>query len=180
MRSAQEAIETYVRAKDGNRPHLLARAFAADATLEMIVPPGTISFPPWTSGLEPIADVLVRRFAQTYENVHTFCLAPPPREDDDDFSCAWLVGMSEKDQGVVRVGCGRYDWRFRSRARRLVARLRITVQRMESLAPMRLRSVMDWLAGLPYPWCSVATALRAAPPLEELQPIRNALADRSA
>ena len=75
MPSIREAVEIYIRAKDENRPYLMERAFAENATLEMVVNSGTISFPPISIGLESISNVLVRRFAQTYENVHTFCLA---------------------------------------------------------------------------------------------------------
>jgi hypothetical protein len=37
MTSLRNAIETYIRSKDGNRPHVLADAFAADAELAMAV-----------------------------------------------------------------------------------------------------------------------------------------------
>src|SRR5574340_1854084 len=107
MSFPQEAIETYIRAKDENRPYLMGRAFAEDIALEMIVKSGTISFPPISSGLESVSDVLVRRFAQTYENVHTFCLASPPRTNHiGAFSCSWLFAMSDKEARTPRVGCG--------------------------------------------------------------------------
>jgi hypothetical protein len=130
--TAKEAIEHYLRAKDQNLPWLMESAFAANATLEMIVNAGTLAFPPLSIGVPSIADVLVRRFAQTYENVHTFCLAPPPRADQLDFSCDWLVGMSEKESRAVRVGCGRYDWRFPAEVPRVAERLTITIEAMES------------------------------------------------
>ena len=176
MSNAREAVETYIRAKDENRPYLMERAFAADATLEMVVDSGAISFPPSSVGLEPISDVLVRRFAQTYENVRTLCLATPPRNDVVNFSCDWLVGMSEKDDRRVRLGYGRYDWLFQSRPTHLVERLTITIHQMESLAPSSLAPVMNWLASLPYPWCTAQAALAGIPSLEGLQPIRQSLA----
>src|SRR5438552_15096278 len=119
MLSARESIATYIRAKDENRPYLMARAFAETATLEMVVKTDTVSFPSITNGVEAISDVLVRRFAQTYENVRTFCFTPCPRLDDVRFSCHWLVGMSEKESRMVRIGCGRYDWQFRAEGPRL-------------------------------------------------------------
>jgi hypothetical protein len=180
MQSAQESIAAYIRAKDENRPYLMAKAFAEAATLEMVVKTDAISFPPVSNGLETITEVLVRRFAQTYENVRTFCLTPPPRIDDDGFSCHWLVGMSEKEGRRVRVGCGRYDWKFRAQGPRLVERLTITIDLMQSLAPNRLSSIMDWLSGLPYPWCSAQQALVGAPSLDELEPIWLHLARESA
>jgi hypothetical protein len=120
MPSAQ-AVEIYIRAKDENRPYLMERAFAENAILEMIVNSGTISFPPISIGLQSISDVLVRRFAQTHENVHTFRLAAPPRNDEVNFSCDWLVGMSERTvvgfgpmvHGASRVGGNSFARRTR-------------------------------------------------------------------
>ena len=179
MDSAEDSIATYIRAKDENRPYLMARAFAKDAALEMVVKAATISFPPTSQGLESITDVLVRRFAQSYENVHTFCLAAPPRTDEIGFSCDWLVGMSEKDSRMVRVGCGRYDWQFRSEPPHLATRLVITIEQMQSLAPDSLASVMSWLSRLPYPWCSSQTLMASAPRLDELKPVQHYIARMS-
>jgi hypothetical protein len=180
MPSPQEAVETYVRAKDENRPYLMERAFAQDVALEMIVESGTISFPPISSGFESVCDVLVRRFGQMYENVHTFCLASPPKEHQHIFSCGWLVGMSEKESRAVRVGCGRYDWLFQPDAPYLVSKLTITIEQMQSLSPMRLAPVMRWLNQLPYPWCSPQDVTGSMPALEELQPIGRRIVRESA
>jgi len=180
MHYAQESIEAYIRAKDGNRPHMMSQAFAHDATVQMVVKAGSISFPPVSIGFESITDVLVRQFAQTYENIHTFCLAAPPWSDQVTFSCGWLVGMSEKQTRAVRVGCGQYDWLFQSQAPLLVERLTITIELMESLAPNSLIPVMDWFSRLPYPWCLPQIALANAPPLDGLEPIRHYVARGSA
>jgi hypothetical protein len=175
MPSPRETVEIYLRAKDENRPYLMERAFAEDAKLEMVVKSGTIAFPPISIGLQTISDVLVRRFAQTYENVHTFCLSAPPPDDQLSFSCNWLVGMSEKDSRSVRVGYGRYDWRFQSQGQRLVDRLAITIERMESLPPSHLASVVEWLSRLPYPWCTAQSALAGIPTHELLHPIQHGI-----
>src|SRR5262249_61030654 len=87
MPSPSDAIRAYRRGKDGNRPHLLSGAFAPAAAVEMIVKTPAISFPSMVTGLDAIADVLVRRFALTYENVYTFCLSSPPSDDSHAFSC---------------------------------------------------------------------------------------------
>ena len=147
----------------------------AGATLDVVVNRGAISFPPHSVGLDSITDVLVRRFAQVYENVHTLCLATPPRKDAIHFYCDWLVGMSEKDSRRVRIGYGRYDWTFQSRPPRLTERLTITIDQMESLAPACLAPVMSWLAGLPHPWCTPRAALAGIPSLAGSQPIRRSL-----
>ena len=167
----RDIVATYIRAKDENRPHLMRGAFATTAELRVVATPGTISFPGFTQGIDPITDILVRRFAQTYENVHTFCLAAAPRDDATTFSCPWLVGMSEKETRAIRVGCGRYDWVFNVAPPRLVGRLTITIELMQSLAADTLPPIMDWLAQLPYPWCSAQTAVRTAPTLDDLRPV---------
>jgi hypothetical protein len=159
--SIAHLVATYIRAKDSNRPHLMKAAFAQDAALEMIVNAGTISFPPRSAGLDAITDVLVSRFGQTFENVHTFCLCTPPEGSASSFSCPWLVGMSEKAGGAVRLGSGRYDWTFRSGR---VQHLTITIDQMEVLPPSDLEHVMGWLGSLPYPWCPADVAERSIPP----------------
>lgn len=169
--SGAAAVATYIRAKDANRPELMADAFTDDATLEMVVNTRSISFPPLTVGRASITDVLVRRFGETYENVRTFCLSGPPRPSEAMFSCAWLVGMSERNTKDVRVGCGRYDWWFRSGSPYLAERLVITVDLMQVLPPGSCPAVMEWLRGLPYPWCEARLAVESAPKLAPLRPI---------
>lgn len=168
----RETIASYIRAKDENRPHLMSRAFADAATLRMIVNTEAISFPPLVHGREAITDVLVRRFNQTYENIRTFCLSSPPAFQRTAFSCAWLVGMSSKEDRVVRVGCGRYDWTFRAERPHLVEELTIAIDVMQLLPADTLASVVDWLEPLPHPWCSKQTLADRAPRLESLAPIR--------
>lgn len=73
----EQILRTYVHAKDENRPHLLDGVFSTDARLEIRNRSEQISFPAVTVGLAGIADVLVRRFNQTYENIYSFCLARP-------------------------------------------------------------------------------------------------------
>jgi hypothetical protein len=172
-----ECIRTYLRAKDQNRPHLMKSAFADSARLEVRVATDAISFPPVTSGLDAITQVLVRDFGCAYENVYTFCLSSEPKDDlDGNFNCRWLVGMSEKATGSVRVGCGNYDWSFQLEEPKLADSLVITIKTMKILPPERLQPVMTWLTALPYPWCSVLTAIGAMPELSELADVRGLLA----
>lgn len=177
---AQDLITGYVRAKDHNRPYAMSKVFARDARLEMIVHTGTISFPALTEGNDAIADVLARRFAQSYENVHTFCVATPPegdaRHDMRHYGCRWLVVMSEKESRAPRVGCGRYDWTFRPGAALLVGKLTITIDQMHTLPADRLGALMDWVAPLPYPWCPVAALSVGVPAIDELQSVMGYLA----
>jgi hypothetical protein len=165
-------IRTYLRAKDENRPHLMKLAFAETAILEMTVETGAISFPPVTEGIDAIAKVLVRDFGQAYENIYTFCLTNPPSGNDGSFRCRWMVGMSEKASGAVRVGCGYYDWSFQIAEPHLVERLRITIKMMKVLPPENLGPVMGWLFKMPYPWCLASEAIKAMPDLAALDEVR--------
>ena len=153
-------IRTYVRAKDENRPHLMPHAFAADATLQMTVKSEAISFPARSEGLAAIADVLVRRFGQTYDNVYTFCLTNSrPARDTTRYECDWLVGMSNKVDGNVRVGCGSYVWTFTLQERGW------RVQTLDIV-------IDDWLGQLASPWNAALQALAQMPALVKLEPVR--------
>lgn len=170
MNPAQSAIENYIKAKDGNRPHLLNHAFVPGATLNMVVRTGSISFPPHVEGIGAIGDVLVRQFGQTYENVYTFCLGLPPAVACSTYQCKWLVGMSDKSAGEARVGCGSYEWQF-SPESGLVERLVITIEYMKVLPAAELSGIMNGLSRLNYPWCSPEAVLSSMPDLEALEAV---------
>jgi hypothetical protein len=167
--SPEAVLRNYFHAKDGNRPHLMSKVFCKTAALQMRVNTDAIAFPASSLGIEAIADVLVRRFAQTYDNVYSYYLERPPAQASR-FSCNWLVGMTEKSNGNVRVGCGAYDWEF-DEALGLASRLAITIEAMQTLAPDRFTAVFDWLGALSYPWSSAAAAAASAPALEALDPV---------
>ncbi|HXP98140.1 MAG TPA: hypothetical protein VN809_15610 [Telmatospirillum sp.] len=170
--SAETLILTYILAKDGNRPHLLRQTFAEDAELKMVLNTGAINFPPIAQSRESIADILARQFGATYENIYTFCLdRPPPGDRLASFSCDWAVGMSEKANRSVRVGCGRYDWRFSPTAPLRVEHLAITIDVMESLPPACGDEILDWLSALPYPWCTPKMFVQTAPAIAALRPV---------
>lgn len=172
-RTAENVLRMYIRAKDENRPHLLARVFSETARLEMIVKTGAITFPPVATGVAAITENLVRNFGRTYENVYSFFLArPEPGAHADTFACDWLVGMSAKEDGRVRVGFGRYDWHFQSDEPHLADRLVITIEAMQVLSSAYLEPVFRWLTALPYPWGSAERILTAAPAIPDLEPIR--------
>jgi hypothetical protein len=152
-----EAVSTYFFAKDGNRPH--------DA----------VSFPESAKGVDAIEDILGRRFANDFENVYTFGLTRPTAANRHHFPCHWLVGMSAKNNGALRVGCGRYDWYFTPDDRCLVERLIITIDEMCVLSEAKLDDLMTWLSGLPYPWCTPEEAARTMPRIEGLAAIEKYL-----
>jgi hypothetical protein len=166
----EAVLREYFHAKDENRPHLLDRVFTADASLHINNGCSNITFPTVTQGRDAIADTLVTQFNKTYENIYSFYLARPPGTADS-FSCAWLVGMSEKDTKNTRVGCGTYDWTFSSEAPRLARALVISIHAMVVLPPSTASMVFPWLQRAGYPWSSAAQVCELAPPLPELDPV---------
>lgn len=177
MPSPLEAISTYFRAKDGNRPFLMRHAFAQDARLEMVVKTDAISFPSTANGLPELEEILVRRFATAFENVYTFGLRQPTPSDQHRFTCPWLVAMSARSDGGLRVGSGLYDWQFSSDANCLVEKLVITIDVMEVLPARELASIMGWITALPYPWCRPGEVVQDMPRLEKLAPVERYLKD---
>ena len=171
MQAHSEMIRAYIRAKDENRPYLMQRTFADSVILEMAVETASITFPPLTEGLDAVTQVLVRDFGRTFENVYTFCLTAPPINSDNPFSCDWLVVMSEKESGVVRIGCGLYDWFFQTKKPGLVEKLKIVISIMLVLPPDNLRPVMDWICALPYPWCQGERAAKEMPNIGGLKAV---------
>jgi hypothetical protein len=163
-------LRSYFHAKDENRPHMLERVFEAGAELVVVNHASTISFPARTVGREAITDVYVRNFARTYENVYSFYLQRPAARVEE-FSCGWLVIMSEKHSKCARVGCGRYDWAFGKIAPHLATHLTITIDAMQVLPPSELASVLAWAQQLSYPWCNAEEVARIAPTSELLTPV---------
>ena len=173
--NAVDAISTYILAKDRNRPQLMKDVFAGDCELEMVVRTDAISFPSSARGLEQVTEVLVTKFGDQYENLRTFCLSRPSSEHLPHFHCDWLVGMSAKQDGAVRVGCGHYDWHFGSEDSGRVKKLAIDIEVMCVLPVETSVPIMQWLAALPYPWCSHIRACESIPSIEALGPIKHFL-----
>jgi hypothetical protein len=177
MITASDAVSAYIFAKDGNRPFLMRRAFSDDAELEMDVKTDAISFPNSAKGLSALENILVRRFGLDYENIFTFCLSQPSEANRLHFACHWLVGMSARSDGQIRIGCGRYDWHFGQDGR--VEKLAIAIHCMTVLPASELSVSMTWLSGLPYPWCRPHEALRSMPTSEEFAEIATYLKQAS-
>jgi hypothetical protein len=168
-------VRNYLRAKDENRAHLISSVFCESACLEMRVKTQDISFPAVSQGSATIADVLARRFNQSYENIYTFCLDKPAAESANSppavFACDWLVGMSEKANGNVRVGCGRYEWIFQQKPPYRVERLIITIETMQTIPDHWMPKILKWLLALDYPWSSAQAVCRSAPEIKLLAPV---------
>jgi hypothetical protein len=170
----ETVLRNYLHAKDENRPHILDAVFEIDAELEIRNHSAAIAFPALTRGRSAIADVAVRSFGQTYENVYTFCLDRPVGPQRH-FECGWLVAMTAKAGGTVRVGCGRYDWEFGDRRPHLATRLVITISAMEMLAASTSATILESIGRLDYPWSSAAQVRSALDRSPALEPVRAAL-----
>jgi len=170
----EEILRNYFHAKDENRPHFLADTFQSNAVLEVRNHSEAISFPAVTEGRDGIADVLVRRFGQTHENIYSFYLRRPSGMLDT-FSCDWLVAMTEKADLTARVGCGRYDWTFSNEPPCLASRLVITISSMEVLPRSTTNLVLEWILGLPYPWTTVDQVHATAPGIPALEAVLRTL-----
>jgi hypothetical protein len=173
--NATDAISTYILAKDSNRPQLMKQVFAGDCELEMAVKTDAISFPSSAKGLESISRVLITNFADQYENVRTFCLSRPNSDYLPHFRCDWLLGMSARQGGAVRVGCGHYSWYFGSDDDGRVKKLVIDIEVMCVIPVEESEPIMQWLAALPYPWCSDIQACESIPAMDALRPIERFL-----
>ncbi|RKT22460.1 hypothetical protein B0G69_5921 [Paraburkholderia sp. RAU2J] len=174
MTLLRQSIETYICAKDGNRPHLMRSAFTVDAELVIEVKTEEISFPTLVKGLDSISAVLVSQFAQRYENIYTLCMGTPP-DDENTFRCNWLVCMTEKASGAARVGFGRYEWVCQDRSGR-VSKLKITIEEMKNLPGELGQSILEWVRKLPYPWCPHDLPAQSAPNIPSVQKIAKQLA----
>jgi hypothetical protein len=166
----ETVLRNYFRAKDEDRPDLMSDVFCEDAELTMRVKAANMSFPEFSRGLAAITDVLIRQFRQTYGNVRSFYL-DRPGPAAAEFSCAWLVGMSERSSGNVRVGCGRYEWKFQSSPPWLARDLLITIEVMQILPRSHHEGIRGWFEQLSYPWTSAADVVAAAPAIEALNPV---------
>ncbi|MBR0815733.1 hypothetical protein JQ544_29665 [Bradyrhizobium diazoefficiens] len=173
--NATDALSTYILAKDTNRPQLMKDAFASDCELKMTVKTDAISFPSSAKGLDEVTQVLVTSFGDQYQNVRTFCLSRPSADYLPHFQCDWLVGMSARQGGAIRVGCGRYNWHFSSGDNRRVSKLAIDIEVMCVLPAETSEPIMRWLGALPYPWCSNQQAYRTIPAIDALRPIKSFL-----
>jgi hypothetical protein len=166
----EAVLRGYFHAKDENRPHLLEDVFASNAELVIDNQSANIEFPAFAQGRSAIAGVLVQSFALSYENVYSFYLARPGL-GMREFTCPWLVGMSERSSGHVRVGCGAYEWAFESHPPHMASRLVVTIEAMHVLPRTESEGVFTWLRALNYPWSTPEAALQGIPANELLSPI---------
>ncbi len=165
----QMLISQYIKAKDNNKPHLMKSVFSQQATLEMIVQTDNISFPAKVTGVNQITQTLVSEFNTTYENIYTLCLTDTVQQkvEQNQLNCRWIVCMTEKTSGSLRLGYGDYQWNFEKNAPGLANHLVITIEHMIILPQALQPKVLSWFDKLPYPW-ALSSELQATMPDIEL------------
>lgn len=157
-------ISHYIQAKDTNRPVYMTQAFAPDARLEMKVDTDAISFPPLTKGRDEISQLLVRNFGQSYDNVFTWCVEDSLRQQENSWVCQWLVCMTEKSSGDIRVGCGLYHWQFEGKEDQCrVQQLTIEIDEMKVLPPAHREEIEQWIIQPGWPWATRTELLAQMP-----------------
>ncbi|MCG8334104.1 MAG: hypothetical protein MJE63_06275 [Proteobacteria bacterium] len=171
-REYKTIIDKYIRAKDTNKPYLLADVFTKSAKLDMVLDTTAISFPSKVEGEANISRTLVSDFNKTYENIYTICFDDSVKQENNTLICKWLVGMSEKENGSVRVGCGQYKWHFTKSNIPRVQTLSIVVGEMVSLSSYYRTDVLFWLDNLSSVWINSQEALQSMPTIEDLKSIR--------
>jgi hypothetical protein len=171
----QDTISRYIRAKDDNKPHLMDSVFTLSADLEMITNTEAIAFPANTHSRDGITQVLVRDFSQRFENVYTFCLTDTIEIAQSVLCCQWLVVMSGREDGELRIGCGNYHWEFEHNTSPLVQRLAISITAMVILPRSFSHALVTWANTTAYPWCNLQDLLSTMPVITELDIIRKTL-----
>ncbi|KWK16776.1 hypothetical protein WT77_29275 [Burkholderia stagnalis] len=148
-------LEGYLRAKDLNRPELIATCFAADAGLSFSLASDDIDFPARVDGAPAIAKTLVGDFGARFERCRTYCVCVEPHVNGDG-ACEmpWLVVMRQKDSGALRIGNGTYRWQFAREhdGAERIARLHIHIVRMDTIDDPRADRLDALHGALGYPW----------------------------
>ncbi|MDS0795808.1 nuclear transport factor 2 family protein [Burkholderia pseudomultivorans] len=153
--SVRALLECYLRAKDLNRPALIADCFAADAELSFSLARDDIDFPARVAGAPAIAHTLVGDFGERFERCRTYYVCMEPSVDEAGVSAMpWLVAMRQKDSGALRIGHGAYRWRFASDANGIgrIAALHIHIARMDTIDDPDGAKLTALHAAFGYPW----------------------------
>jgi hypothetical protein len=171
--TAADTMATYIEAKDRIDLQLLGRAFVGgDCEIEYSDKTQLVSLPNSSRGLQQITQFMAS-FGDQCENIRTFLLSRPNSDYLPHFRCDFLVGMNARQDGAVRVGCGRYDWHFANNSR--LKKLGIVLEVMCVLPADQSKLILPLLSALPYPWCSYHQARESIPSMDALRPIAHFL-----
>jgi hypothetical protein len=155
-------LHDYLHGKDQSRPHLLARAFAPDAVFVSRFEFDTdFSDDTPREGLGTIIETF-RQLGAACENIYTVCASDSVRESPEGWRCKWLVTMTQRDDGRVRVAWGDYLWQLGGWGTR-AKRLEVTMEEMQVLPADRADGFCDWMATHEGLWVESARMLEGCP-----------------
>lgn len=166
-------LECYLRAKDLNRPALIADCFAADAALSFSLANDDIDFPPRVTGAAAIASTFVEEFGERFERCRTYYVCAEPAVDEHGISAMpWLVVMRQKDNGALRIGHGTYRWQFApdSGSVARIAALHIHIARMDTIDDPDATKLDALHAAFGYPWLPARAFARGLADVAAEQP----------
>jgi hypothetical protein len=151
----RRALETYIDAKDNNRPGRIHEAFTADAVLTISLATSAIAFPAQVVGADAIAKTLVTDFGAQYTRCRTYYVCDSLDVHDGVIDALpWLVLMRETATGAFRVGHGVYRWTFDNTP--AVSAFDIHIARMDVLPDADGALLGALQQGLDYPWLAPA------------------------
>lgn len=156
----ERIVRAYLHAKDHQRPHGFAQAFAADAVFR-----STFAFETdWHSdapvrGLADITDTF-RGLGRGFENIVTFCLPESVHWADYSLRMRWVVVMTDRQTREVRVAWGDYAWTFSGPPERAQS-LHVHMLAMRLVEPND--DLVEWSMSLPDVWCTGPQAAEALP-----------------
>ena len=164
-------LHDYLRAKDEQRPYLFRRVFTEDARfVSRSAFAADFSTDEPAVGLAAITDVF-RRLGRMCENIFTIYAVDSVHVEEGVLSNLWIVGMQEREGGIVRVAWGDYRWTFSSDGTR-ATELLVLMEGMALPEPAQTPEIMEWLCRLSAPWSTSAEIVGSAPALPELDPLR--------
>ncbi|WP_153305815.1 hypothetical protein [Desulfogranum mediterraneum] len=165
-------LEQYIHGKDDDRYPLLEEIYDQEALLSFSVRTAGITFPERIEGNREIARVLSADFNTKYKEVRTYYLAPVSacRISLAVTAQPWLVLMRERTGGLLKVGCGLYDWHFCQApdSSQQIRSHRITIAEMIDLPDQSDQLLAHLQQQLPYPWTDRQTVVSLLARYEEL------------
>lgn len=168
-----ELIHTYLRAKDESRPILFRQVFLKEGRFQTRF---SIDTDFNQGGMRHGLDTITQTFQQLgagFENIFTTCpIESAFYNDVGQLESSWVVGMTGRNEGQVRLAAGSYLWTFDSDSG-LVKELDVLMEHMLVLPAHHAESILSWLSPLPQPWCRSVELLERMPHLSELQPVRD-------
>jgi len=165
-------LHKYLQAKDESRPYLFRQVFPENGRFQTRFSIDTdFDQGGMREGIAEITNTfgMLGRF---FENIFTTCpIESASYTEEGQLQSTWIVGMSSRDNGDIRIAAGAYLWTFDEESGK-VAELDVLMEHMLEFPGKHLAAIMDWLSALPQPWCETKALLDGMPEIEGLEPVR--------